>query len=120
MYEKNFEQEFETRKAQYEEAILKNVCAHCIDFGQDSICHKSGGRETCAVIRNLKELVYIAKSIHSKQVSSYVHTLREKVCSHCASSRPNGSCPNREEIECCVDRYLPLILQAIESIDSKN
>ncbi len=112
-----FEKEFESKRAQYEAAIRRQVCEHCIDFGEDRACHKPGGAEQCAVIRNLKEIVYIAKAVHANQVSPYVNQLREKVCAHCANSKSDGSCATREAIECCLDRYLPLVLQAIEDME---
>jgi hypothetical protein len=116
MYDEKFDKKFETNRKLYETAIRQHVCERCVDFGEDSVCHKAGGTEACAVIRNLKEIVYIAKQVHSKKIDPYVQALREKVCSHCANSQKDGSCKAREEIECCIDRYLPLVLEAIEGI----
>ena len=120
MYDTMFDKEFEANRKWYEAAIRNYVCARCVDFGEDSVCHKPGGGEACAVIRHLKEIVYIAKQVHSKKVDPYVQALREKVCSHCENSQKDGSCKEREEIECCIDRYLPLVLQAIEDSDARH
>ncbi len=117
MFDPKFDREFEANRALYEAAIRKQVCEHCIDFGEDRTCHKPGGVEQCAVIKNLKEIVAIARAVHANQVSPYVQQLREKVCSHCANSKLDGSCAIREAVECCLDRYLPLVLQAIEDLE---
>ena len=119
MYDPKYDKEFETNRPLYEAAIRKHVCEHCVDFGEDSSCHKPGGPEACAVIRNLKEIVYIASQVHSKQVDPYIQVLRERICAHCANSKSDGSCPVRESIECCLDRYLPLVLTAIEDIKNE-
>lgn len=118
MYDPEFEKQFESRKAQYEAAVTNHVCHHCIDFGEDNMCHGHDGEPQCVVIKNLKEIVYIAKSVNSDQIDPYIKVLRDRVCAHCDNSHGEGSsCERRNELECCLDRYFPLILQAIEEAE---
>jgi hypothetical protein len=116
---KSFEKHFKEHRALYEKAVRKHVCEHCVDFGADQACHKTGGVERCAVTRTLKEIVCIASAVHANKMTPYIQVLREKVCSHCANSKANGRCETREAIECCLDRYLPLVLDAVEDVQNR-
>lgn len=120
MYDPAFEKEFEAKRAVYEAAITRHVCHHCIDFGDDDLCHVKSGKTQCVVIKNLKEIVYISHLVNSTRIDPYVKVLRERICAHCADSHDEGkTCESRKELECCLDRYFPLILQAIEEAEDK-
>ena len=118
MYDPKFEKEFESKKALYETAVTDHVCRHCVDFVDDSMCFGKDGKRQCVVIKNLKEIVYIVRLVKADKVDPYVKVLRERVCSHCTNSHDQGeSCEVRKELECCLDRYFPLVLQAIEEAE---
>lgn len=98
----------------YEEAIRNYVCSRCIDLGEDGLCH-SKDAQGCAIFRFLPELIGIAERIQSLRVDSYAKAIRENLCTYCWNQHPDGSCDIRQILDCALDRYLPLVLEAIEN-----
>ena len=103
----------------YEEAVMRHVCTHCIDFDEDGICH-SPDPEGCALFRFLPELVAIAERLHEYKIQPYIDAVRESICVKCRSKTPGGLCPLRDTIDCGLDRYLPLVLEAIEEVKTEK
>ena len=97
----------------YEEAIRARVCAKCIDFGEDGLCH-SADPKGCAVFRFLPELVAIAERLDAPTIQPYVEAVRREICDKCSNRNLEGRCVVREALDCALDRYLPLVLDAIE------
>ena len=106
-------------QALYEESVRRYVCDHCEDMGADGVC-KTKDPEGCGVFRNLPELVKIARSLHERSIGPYVKAVREHVCSNCKNSSNSGEvCDVRDQLNCGLDRYLPLVIAAIEEVDRK-
>ena len=99
----------------YEEAIRRQVCSHCIDLGAEGTCHTQDP-EGCAIFRHLPGLVKIAQRIHDYRISPYLDAVREEICMKCRNGRAGGECPLRDTLDCGLDRYLPLVLLAIEEV----
>ncbi len=99
----------------YEEAILHRVCTKCIDFGTDGRCHY-GGPRGCPIFRYLPELVKIAEQIRDYRIQPYIDAVRKEVCMKCESGLQKESCPLRDTLDCGLDRYLPLVLEALEEV----
>lgn len=110
---------FLTDRYLYEEAIARRVCAHCIDFGEDGRCH-SMDPEGCAVFRYLPELVAVAERIHENRIEPYVDAVRKEICMKCRSGTPGDPCPLRDTLDCGLDRYLSLVLEAIEEVNAER
>lgn len=102
----------------YEEAIRRHVCAHCIDLGSHGVCH-SPDPEGCAVFRYLSELVGIAKRLHELKVEPYLEAVRNRICMNCKNQNA-GKCRLRDTIDCGLDRYLPLVIDAIEGVEARD
>ena len=103
----------------YEEALMRRVCSKCIDFGADGICH-SPDPEGCAVFRFLPELVHIAEGLQEYKIQPYVDAVRADICMKCRGGNPGGTCPLRDTLDCGLDRYLPLVLEAIEEVHEER
>ena len=104
-------------KELYEDAIKRHVCAHCIDFGEDKVCH-SVDPEGCAVFRYLPELVSIAGQLNELKVEPYLQTVRDHVCMNC-KNQIAGKCSLRDAVDCGLDRYLPLVIDAVEEVQAR-
>jgi len=104
-------------RALYEDAVRCRVCAQCIDFGAQGICH-TPDPEGCAIFRYLPELVGIADQMHELKVEPYVRAVRERICIHC-KNQSAGRCNLRGALDCGLDRYLPLVLEAIEEVQAR-
>jgi RNA polymerase subunit RPABC4/transcription elongation factor Spt4 len=99
----------------YWEAIRQKVCAKCIDGDRKGNCLLGGDRE-CSLITYFPEMVEIILSVKSNYLEDYVSALRSGVCSQCKYSTPDGRCRFRESVDCGLDRYFPLIVEAVESV----
>jgi len=102
----------------YEEAIRERVCARCIDMTDDEFCSKNP--KDCSILRYLPELVGIALDLHEKKIDPYIKLVRERICQKCGSGGVDGeSCLKRKAVECDLDRYLPMVLDAIDDVEEK-
>lgn len=104
-------------RALYEEAIRQHVCPRCIDFGENGICH-SLDPEGCAIFRFLPELVSVAERLSEYRIQPYVDAVRSDICMKCRGGKARGVCPLRDTLDCGLDRYLPLVLEAIEEVNA--
>jgi hypothetical protein len=41
------------------------------------------------------------------------------VCSHCRTQDDSGNCNLREDSNCSLDRYFPVIVETIKRVDKK-
>lgn len=99
----------------YEEAISRHVCSKCIDFGEDGRCHY-GDPRGCQIFRHLPQLVKIAERIRDRRIEPYIDAVRKEVCMKCEFGSQKESCPLRDTLDCGLNRYLPLVLEAIEEV----
>lgn len=109
---------FRRYRVLYEEAIRKHVCEHCIDFEENGSC-RSKDPEGCAIFRYLPQLVQIALELHERKIDPYVEAVRARLCSQCKNSKGSEHCELRDNVDCGLNRYLPLVLDAIEEVNQK-
>jgi hypothetical protein len=102
----------------YRRAIRKRVCEHCIDLAEDGRCTLTGDSQ-CGVELYLEKIVDVIHSVHSPNLQDYVDALRKQVCAFCKNQNPDGTCRLRSEVDCGLDRYFALVVEAIEEADSK-
>jgi hypothetical protein len=100
----------------YRQAVRWKVCAHCIDLGEDGRCTLTGDRQ-CGVELYLDKIVEVVHSIESTRIQDYVNALRERVCAQCKNQNPDGTCRVRRDLDCGLDRYFALVVEAIEEAD---
>ena len=98
---------------QYWELIRETVCRKCIDGDGQAGCRLSRDRE-CAVKHYLPQIIDVVNSTYSTAIGPYEDQLRSKVCGVCVHQSKHGECSIRDDVECALDRYFPLIVQAIE------
>lgn len=100
----------------YWETVRANVCARCIDGDGRGNCRLSSLQE-CAVRLYFPGIVEAILSVQSEHIGPYVDALRATVCSCCRYRSQDGECSVRKHLECGLDRYFPLIVDAIETVD---
>ncbi len=106
-----------TQMNAYEEAIRTKVCAHCIDRTGRGICGTQQW-EDCAMNRFMPEIVGIVTAVKSDSLHDYVHELRSKICVSCKDNQ-EGVCGLRNSLECALDRYFPLVVEAVEQVNAR-
>jgi len=103
----------------YWQVIQRLVCSKCIDADCHGSCLLSKDME-CAVRRFLPRIIDIVNSVSSDSIRPYETMLRMSVCQSCVHQSIDGSCSLREEVDCALDRYFPLIVQGIEEARGKD
>ena len=98
----------------YLEAIKEKVCTHCIDADQFGNCRISSDK-ICTIETNYDRIVKSILATKSDRYEDYVAGLRENVCENCSYGAPEN-CDDRNEVECPLDRYYPMIVDAIEQV----
>ena len=104
---------------EYRAALERVICAKCGDGGGDGSCRIAPGRD-CAIRAHFTQIIDTVNSVFSSSVEPYVEQLRKKVCAVCTEQSPGGGCALRDETECALDRYFPLIVQVIEETQLKK
>lgn len=103
----------------YLRAIRKNLCSICADSTETGKCTLTD-QELCAVEKYLPQIVDIVHSIKDEDIQVYIDSLRKNICSGCRAQEETGYCYLREDVNCSLDRYFPLIVETILQADGMN
>ena len=71
-----------------------------------------------SVVKN--QIVETIHSVKSDKMEPYIEALRRNVCVYCKHQSPDGKCTFRVNLDCGLDRYFPLIIEAIEEVSDQN
>ena len=104
-------------KADFEEAVKRHVCSKCVDMTADGVCY-SKDPKGCALFRYLPQLVMIAQHLNNPKLEDYIQTVREKIGMTCHNPDTAARCQWRDTLDCGLDCYLPLVLEAIEETNA--
>lgn len=96
-----------------EELLRRRICSVCVDRNADGTCSLSKQQE-CGLFGYFPKIVRSVSRVQSDRIDDYINAIREDVCSECFNQRLDGSCKLREEVRCVLDRYLLLVVGAIE------
>jgi len=109
----------ERTSEQLETIIRATVCRVCTDRNNDGFC----GLEdpgSCALFRLFPQVARAIQTTHSDDIRDYVKAIREQVCSVCRMQDDEGHCETREKVECALDAYLLLVVDAIEEATGRK
>ncbi len=104
---------------QYWEAIEKRVFRACIDEKDGAGNLRFNTEDQCIIKRFLPKIVDAVSCVKSDTIDPYIEEIRRKVCTQCEYIKPDGSCDVKERADCCLDRYLVLIVRAIEEAEQE-
>ena len=104
----------EARYRAYWHAIQKHVCGVCLDQADDGGCGLT--RRVCALQAHLPRLVQVLTAVQSTRMDEYEAAVRAEICAGCSGQDAEGRCGLREEANCALYAYLPLVLEAVESV----
>jgi hypothetical protein len=102
---------------QYMQAIREKVCAKCIDGDGAGNCRLDPVID-CAIREHLPLIVQAVSRVTSEEMEDYVRELRAITCAQCSHESVNGYCMLRKEVDCALDRYFPLVVEAIEEVNA--
>ena len=100
---------------QYWDSIRQKVCRKCIDGDGKGGCRLPID-ESCGLERFFPEIVKTVSNVRSDSLQDYVDALRANICTNCEHQFSDGVCKKRDTLECALDRYLPVVIEVIESV----
>lgn len=100
----------------YREALTRHVHSICWNRNLDSQSMINTEAD-CRIERLLPNLVALAKLVGPGDYATFESALPSTICVTCGNQDMSGDCRVREEAECCLYRYLPLVYDAIHSVD---
>jgi hypothetical protein len=102
------------------EAIIRNkICTVCTARTVNGDC---GLEEpsSCALFRLFPQVAEAIQSVGSDDINQYLEAIRRNVCSVCTDQASDGSCETRQQVQCALDAYLLLVVDAIEEATGKT
>jgi hypothetical protein len=102
------------------EAIVRNrICSVCTERTTDGQCDLENP-SSCALFRLFPQVVQAIQSVDSTDIHQYIEAIRRNVCSVCQQQERDGSCEVRQQVQCALDAYLLLVVDAIEEATGKT
>jgi len=101
---------------EYWTMMRTRICHRCIDGDSGGICHLPGGEDACSLKQFLPEIITTVSTTHAEDMESYIVALRRNVCTLCNWQNEDLTCRKRNDLECALDRYYPLVIEIIETI----
>jgi hypothetical protein len=102
------------------EAIVRNricnVCTERTTAGQCGLENPSG----CALFRLFPQVAQAIQSVDSNDIHQYIDAIRSNVCTVCQEQARDGSCEVRQQVQCALDAYLLLVVEAIEEATGRS
>ena len=108
-----------TRVGEYRQKVMERICAACVDRRADGSCGLDPALE-CEVEKHLPEMLTLVKGVTSDRIGDYVERLRQNVCRVCNEVESDGTCALRSRVDCTLDRYLVLVVEAIEDLERRT
>lgn len=102
------------------EAIVRNrICRVCTSRTAAGDC---GLEEpsSCALFRLFPQVAQAIQSVKSDDIHQYIEAIRHQVCSVCNDQQADGACETRQQVQCALDAYLLLVVDAIEEATGKT
>jgi hypothetical protein len=102
------------------EAIVRNrICKLCTERTIDGECNLENP-SGCALFRLFPQVAKAIQSVQSDDIRPYIEAIRRNVCSVCEEQASDGSCETRKQVQCSLDAYLLLVVDAIEEATGKT
>jgi len=102
-----------------EELVRNRICGVCSDRKVDGSCGLEQPGQ-CALFRLFPQVAEAIESTRSDSIEDYISAIRRKVCTVCTAQESDGSCVPRQEVQCALDAYLLLVVEAIEEATGKD
>ncbi len=97
------------------QAVQHKVCARCVDGDGHGRC-RLNGEDACGLKLHFPRIVETVLAVQSNTIEQYIEALRQNVCVDCKHQSADGICTSRSNLDCGLDRYFPLVIEAIESV----
>lgn len=100
----------------YWQAVTERVCKECVDGDGAGGCLLRQS-ESCGLRMHFPQLVQTVLSVQSDSLQPYIDALKSDICASCTNQTADGTCVLRSQLDCGLDRYFVMVVQAIEEAD---
>lgn len=100
----------------YEEAVEKRICLRCDKWRGGGVPCDTPDPGGCALFRYLPELVITYQRVEKPTIQSYMEAVRQNVEMKCHNPDPGKPCRLRDTLDCGLDQYIPLVMEAIDEV----
>ncbi len=104
----------------YWQVLERKVFRACIDEKDGAGNVRFNAEDECIIKRFLPNIVDVVCSVKSDTIDRYIVEIHRQVCPQCEYFKPDGTCDLRARADCCLGRYLPLIIEAIEKVEQEK
>jgi hypothetical protein len=105
--------------AELEAIVRERICSVCTERTTTGACGLEEPSR-CALFRLFPQVAQAIQSVSSDDIHQYIEAIRANVCSVCHEQEPDGSCETRQMVQCALDAYLLLVVDAIEEATGKT
>ena len=105
--------------AELETLVRNKLCRFCSDRAPNGCCGLEQPGD-CALFRLFPQVVQAIQSTNSDNINDYVMAIRGGVCVFCTEQSTDGSCEKRHDVQCTLDAYLLLVVDAIEEATGRD
>ena len=105
--------------AEIEAIVRKKICGVCTSRSVEGACGLENP-SSCAVFQLFPQVAQAIRSVSSDNIHDYIEAIRRQVCSICADQDASGRCETRQQVQCALDAYLLLVVDAIEEATGKT
>ena len=105
--------------AELEEIVRNKICKLCTERTVDGGCNLEDPNG-CALFRLFPQVAQAIQSVDSDEIGPYIDAIRLDVCSVCQDQAADGPCEQRRLVQCALDSYLILVVDAIEEATGKT
>ena len=105
--------------AELEAIVRDRICKVCTSRTISGDC---GLEEpsSCALFRLFPQVAEAIQATQSDDIHQYIEAIRHQVCAVCTDQAADGSCETRQQVQCALDAYLLLVVDAIEEATGKT
>jgi hypothetical protein len=112
-------QQGDARYKAYRDAIQKRVCAVCLDGADDGSCGLEG-EGLCAIDQHLPRVVEVVTDVAERREGGYAGAVETRICTNCPHRDALGRCHLRRDGQCALLLYLPLVVEAIQEVETRH
>ena len=105
--------------AELESIVRNKICNVCTAREANGDCGLDEP-SSCALFRLFPQVAEAIHSVKSDNINQYLDAIRRNVCSVCTDQASDGSCETRKQVQCALDAYLLLVVDAIEEATGKT
>ena len=105
--------------AALEALVRERICKVCSERNPDGTCGLEEPGE-CALFRLFPQVAQAIQATESDDIQDYINAIRHNVCAVCNAQESDGSCGLRQQVQCALDAYLLLVVEAIEEATGKT